>query len=62
MAGLPVGISLPNGNTTPGVEPLPWADLDALAPPEPDRSEGPASAQARWRPFGQPREIGRAHV
>ena len=56
MAGLPVGISLPNGNTTPGVEPLPWAELDALAPPEPDRSEGPASAQARWRPFGQPRE------
>lgn len=33
-----------------------WADLEALAPAEPDRSKGPASAQARWRPFGQPLE------
>lgn len=34
--------------------PLDWTDLQALAAPEPDRSQGPASAQARLRLFGQP--------
>ncbi|MCP9794352.1 glutathione S-transferase family protein [Synechococcus lacustris] len=31
-----------------------WEQLEALAPPEPNRSEGPANSQARLRPFGRP--------
>ena len=51
-----MGVSLPNGNTSPLAQPLAWAALEALAPPAPDRINGPASAQARWRAFGQPAE------
>ena len=35
-------------------EPLSWSDLDSLAMPEPNRIEGPTSAQATLRLFGQP--------
>ena len=34
--------------------PLSWPDLIALAGPEPDRVNGPTSAQARLRLFGEP--------
>jgi len=33
---------------------LSWEQLEALAPPEPNRSEGPANSQARLRPFSRP--------
>ena len=35
-------------------EPLSWSDLASLAMPEPNRIEGPTSAQATLRLFGQP--------
>jgi len=34
--------------------PLSWEELAALVPPEPDRRQGPASAQANLRLFDQP--------
>jgi len=39
---------------TPLQPPLSWEALEALAPEEPDRSEGPTSSQARLRLFGKP--------
>ncbi|MFN9645868.1 MAG: glutathione S-transferase family protein [Cyanobacteriota bacterium] len=36
----------------PLAEPLSWEQLEALAPPEPDRVHGPTSAQATLRLFG----------
>ena len=38
------------------VEPLSWAELQALAPPAGDRVEGPTNAQARLRLFGRSEE------
>ena len=35
-------------------EPLSWEALESLAAPEPDLIQGPTSAQARLRLFGQP--------
>ncbi len=37
-------------------QPLSWPELAALAPPEPDRFQGPTNAQARWRLFGASQE------
>jgi glutathione S-transferase len=38
----------------PADTPLSWTDLEALAPPEPDRVNGPTNAQALLRLFAQP--------
>lgn len=39
--------------------PLSWAELETLAPAEPDRVQGPTNAQARLRLFGQGEEAPR---
>ena len=40
--------------TSESAKPLRWSELADLAKAEPDRVEGPTSAQATLRLFGQP--------
>ncbi|MFN7229510.1 MAG: glutathione S-transferase family protein [Synechococcaceae cyanobacterium] len=40
----------------PQASPLSWSELEALAPPLPDRVNGPTNAQARLRLFGHSQE------
>ena len=42
----------------PAAAPLSWTELEAFAPVEPDRIQGPTNPQARLRLFGRPeREV-----